>query len=123
MIEFMPPEIYQVFDRMKVLEPNLSEEEFFQLIAAEWLECYRSCSGLQLPKNRVVLRNNLKAYITASGKKQKDIAQAIGVHPSYLSEVISGRYDPSIKVVLLLLDILDIPPAKLHDVFYLEPAE
>ncbi|MFA6661952.1 MAG: helix-turn-helix transcriptional regulator [Bacilli bacterium] len=123
MIKSMPSEVSQVFDRMKVLEPHLSEKRFFQLIATEWLECYRSCSGLSLPKNQVVLRNNLKLYITASGLKQKDIARAIGVHPSYLSEVISGRYEPSIKVVLLLLEILDIPPAKLPDVFYLEPAE
>jgi DNA-binding XRE family transcriptional regulator len=120
-LEFLPGEIKNVFDRAKTLDPSLNEQDFLTQITLEWLECYR-VRPVSLPKDKVELCNNLKKIIESSGRQQKEIAKTIGINPSYLSDIVRGKYDPSIKIVLLLMEILSFPPAKLHEMFYLTPA-
>jgi len=109
-----------VFKKAKKTNPNLTESKFFQGIFEEWLEPY-SRDATVLPKNEVVIRNNLKDAIKLSGKSQAKIAEEIGVNRPHLNNVINGKAEPSIKTVLLLLNSLNYPAEKINDLFYLEP--
>jgi len=51
----------------------------------------------------------VKILRTASGLKQKTLAEMVGVRPHYLSLVESGRRDPSLTVVRSIAKALDVP--------------
>ena len=51
----------------------------------------------------------VKILRTASGIKQKDLAEMVGVRPHYLSLVESGQRDPSLNVVRLIAKALNVP--------------
>jgi len=117
----LPADIREIYQQVQ--PRGISESEFLLLVAEEWLECYQHRPCPVMSRGRVALKNNLREHISASGMTQKEIARSIGVNPSYLSEVVSGHYEPSIRIVLLLLAVLKVPPAKIRDVFYLVPAD
>ena len=120
--ESMKDAIIYIYNEAKKRDPSLTESRFFQVIISQWMELYLQNKKLsELNKNNVKLYNNLKSVIKVSGKTQRDIANEIGLNDTYLSHIIRGKYDPSITIVLLLMQALDYPLAKLNDVFYLEP--
>ncbi len=45
------------------------------------------------------------------GMSKKELAGEIGVSPSRISDYISGRSEPSLRIARLLCRILNIPPA------------
>lgn len=111
-----------VFQQTKKLDSNLTDKRFLQAIIAQWLEQYAQGQEYKLlQKDKVALRNKLKLAIKASGKTQRQIAKETGINYVYLSEVINGKYEPGITVVLLLMRALRIAPARIEKLFYLEP--
>ena len=120
--ESMKDTLIHIYNEAKKRDLNLTESRFFQVIISQWMELYLQNKKLpELDKSNVKLYNNLKSVIKVSGKTQRDIANEIGLNDTYLSHIIRGKYDPSITIVLLLMQALDYPLAKLNDVFYLEP--
>ena len=118
----MKDAIIYIYNEAKKRDPSLTKSRFFQVIISQWMELYLQNKKLpELDKSNVKLYNNLKSVIKVSGKTQRDIANEIGLNDTYLSHIIRGKYDPSITIVLLLMQALDYPLAKLNDVFYLEP--
>jgi len=109
-----------IFDKAKHYDPKLDEDIFLQVIIKQWLDQYRLASGDILKRDEVVLKNDLKMAFLLSGQNQKQTAAAIGVHRSYLSQIISGDYEPSITLVLLLIRALNWPASKITDLFFLE---
>lgn len=90
----------------------------------EWLEPYKRSPDAPLAtREKLVLKNNLKKAVELSGKSQNRIAKEIGINRVYLSQIISGKYEPTITVVLLLARATEYPVEKIKDLFYLEPAE
>ena len=51
----------------------------------------------------------VKILRTASGLKQKNLAEMVGIRPHYLSLVESGKREPSLNVVRLLAKGLNVP--------------
>ena len=51
----------------------------------------------------------VKILRTASGLKQKNLAEMVGVRPHYLSLVESGKREPSLNVVRSLAKALNVP--------------
>jgi HTH-type transcriptional regulator / antitoxin HigA len=45
------------------------------------------------------------------GMNQKQLAVELGVSPSRISDFISGRSEPTLKIARLLCRVLNIPPA------------
>lgn len=41
--------------------------------------------------------------------KAKDLADAVGISPSYLSSIERGRYFPDIGLLIKICDFLDVP--------------
>lgn len=104
---------------------ELDKDTFLRQIIMEWLEPYERSenqNNLTLTRNRAVLKNNLKQAIKLYNKSITQVAKEIGVNRVYLSQIISGRYEPSVTVVLLLVYYLGCPVEKIKDLFYLEPA-
>lgn len=113
-----------IYKKARKQNPSLNESIFIERIMREWLEPFKRESGQSpLPKNKVVLKNNLKAAIKFAGKKQTEVAQEIGINRTYLSQIISGKYEPSITFAFLLAEAVKYPPEKVKDLFYLEPVE
>ena len=64
------------------------------------------------------ITQNLKFEIERSGKKKSEIARAIGVHPSTVSQYLSGRAQPTLATLSKLCnsigcsadDILEVRP-------------
>lgn len=113
-----------IYKKARKQNPYLNESIFIERIIREWLEPFkRENNQSLLPKNKVVLRNNLKAAIRFSGKTQTEVAQEIGINRAYLSQIISGKYEPSITFAFLLAESVQYPPERIKDLFYLNPAE
>jgi len=112
-----------IYSESKKHDSSLTEDGFIQVIFSQWLEMYLKNNGQanRQSKNNATLQNNLKAAIKASGKTQQDVSKEIGLNNTYLSQLIHGKYDPTITVVLLLMQALNYPPAKLNNLFYLKP--
>lgn len=51
----------------------------------------------------------VKILRTASGLRQKDLAERVGIKPHYLSLVESGKREPSLNVVRLIAKALNVP--------------
>jgi transcriptional regulator with XRE-family HTH domain len=51
----------------------------------------------------------IKVLRTASGLKQKDLAQRAGIKANYLSLVESGKRDPSLNVLRAIAKALNVP--------------
>lgn len=60
-------------------------------------------------QNNIKFGQVVKILRTASGLKQKDLAEKVGVRPHYLSLVESGKREPSLNVVRLIARALDVP--------------
>ena len=112
----------EIFRRAKNNYPELNESIFFKQILMEWLEPYKqSKSSFTLTRQKVTLKNRLKEAIQQSGKSNIQIAKEIGVNRVYISQIISGRYEPTITIILLLAESIGYPLEKIKDLFYLEP--
>ena len=115
--------IKSLYENTKKYDPHLTEYIFLQVIIDQWLRLYLSnVNQEQLHKDKIVLKNDLKIAIQLSGKTQRQIAQETGINYTYLSQVIHGKYEPSITVVLLLVKALNYPSIKINELFFLEPA-
>ncbi len=117
----MRKSLQTLYEKTKAHDPQITESRFLQVIIAQWLEMYATTKQEPLHKNNVVLRNDLKMAIRISGKTQRQISQETGINYVYLSDVLRGKYEPGITFVLLLMRSLNCPPARLHDLFFLEP--
>lgn len=117
----------QIFSQIKQYDQSITKSKFIETIFLQWLEDYqypKSNKEEIYTKNNSILRNNLKLAIEFSGKTQKQIANEIGINKNYLNQISTGsKYEPSVKVVLLLLKALNYHPKKLHDIFWLESLE
>lgn len=114
--------IEQLYVAAKGKNPQINESIFFENIISQWLEQFEKYTEI-LPRNKVVLKNNLKQAFKLSEKSQKQIAEEIGVSRTYLSQIANGKYEPSITLALLLLRSLNYPPGRISKLFYLEPME
>jgi transcriptional regulator with XRE-family HTH domain len=56
----------------------------------------------------------LRALIAQSGKKNKDIAAALGVSPVTMGNYRSGKTTPSIDTLVRLLDALDMTTSEIE---------
>jgi len=112
-----------IYQKAKAINPALTRQILLDGIIKEWLMPYLKEKPPALPKNKVVLRNNLKHAITLCGKTQAEVARVAGVNRSYLGQIIRGDYDPSVTLALVILQALNYPPEKFTDVFFLEPVE
>lgn len=111
-----------IFKKAKKDNMNLTETKFMEHIVSEWLEPYKREIVPMPPRNQVALRNNLKQAIKLSGKSQTQIAKEVGINRAYIGQLISGKYDPSLVVALLITKAVGYSISKIEDLFYLEPA-
>jgi len=112
-----------IFQKVRAQNPKVTESLFLESIIREWLEPYRRDKDrVTLPRSKVRLKNNLRHAIKLSGKSQAAIAKEIGVNRPYLSQIINGKYEPSVTIALLLAEALGYPLEKFKDLFFLEPA-
>jgi len=114
-----------IYKKLKDIEPGLTESIFFERIIKEWLEPYRRNKRpiYQLKRDKVILKNDIKKALQLCDKSQSQIAREIGVNRVYLSQVINGKFEPSIVLAFLIADALNYPAEKIKDLFYLEPAD
>lgn len=115
--------LQEIFKRAKKLNPSMTKQLFLTGIITMWLDPYIQTNKRVLPKDKVVLKNDLKAAIELSGKTQAQVAREIGLNRSYLGQVVRGNYDPSVTLALLILQSINYPTEKFKDVFSLEPIE
>lgn len=65
------------------------------------------------------LGKNIKKYRLASKLTQEELAEIVGIHPTYVGKLESGKNNPSIKMIykitrslkISLLDIFDFDKA------------
>ncbi len=53
----------------------------------------------------------IELSLEEKGMTQKQLAKEIGISPSRVSDYISGRSEPTLKIARLLCRILNIPPS------------
>lgn len=57
------------------------------------------------------IKKRLHEELTASGKSQTEIAQALGIKQQSVQQYLSGRALPSLDTFANLCEILDLDPA------------
>jgi DNA-binding XRE family transcriptional regulator len=113
----------EIYEQATLTDPLLDEQTFIRNIVADWLRTFQIREPLSLPKERVRLCNNLKDAIRQSGMEHREVAMAVGIRPSYLSQLIAVSYEPSLKLALLILDAIRWPTGRIEDVWWLKPKE
>jgi hypothetical protein len=78
----------EIYEQATLTDPLLDEQAFIRNIVADWLRTFQIREPLSLPKERVHLCNNLKGAIRQSGMEHRGVAKAVGIRPSYLSQLI-----------------------------------
>lgn len=53
----------------------------------------------------------LELSLEAKGMSKKDFAKEIGVSPSRVSDYLTGRAEPTLKIARMICKVLNIPPA------------
>lgn len=66
------------------------------------------------------MKNNVKLARTASNMNQQELARRIGVTRQTISLIEKGKYNPSLKLCLLISYALD---KKLDDLFWIREEE
>lgn len=107
-----------IFNKIRKYRPDFTERMFLEQIIEEWLEPYQRKKEPVLSKDQIILKSNLKKALELSNKTIMDVAREIGIHRSYLHELIKGKFIPSVVIALLLSKSLNYP---IEDLFYLEP--
>lgn len=64
-------------------------------------------------ENQSTFTEDLAIAIAKSGKRKKEIAEEVGIHPTSLSYFLSGKRDPSVLVLRKLAAALEITFADL----------
>ncbi len=62
------------------------------------------------PIKKPTVAELIELSLEEKGMTQKQLAGEIGVSPSRISDYISGRSEPTLKIARLLCRILNIPP-------------
>lgn len=110
-----------VYKKLNKIEPDINESKFFERIFDEWLEPYkRDKKTNTVQRKEAVLKNKLETAFNLCGKSKAQVAREIGVNRVYLSQVIKGKYEPSVKVAFLIAESLGYPPERIKELFYLE---
>ena len=60
------------------------------------------------------LGKNLKKYRLDCGMTQEILAEKVGIHPTYVGKLESGKYNPSVKLLFKVSRALGV---KLSDIF------
>lgn len=60
------------------------------------------------------LGKNLKKYRLESGLTQEELAEKVGIHPTYVGKLESGKNNPSAKLLFKISRALKI---KLYNIF------
>lgn len=68
----------------------------------------------------VKLCNDLKVAIIRAGKTNVQVAREVGVKPQFISDIITGRKNPSLILALKLLKSVGKGPEQLNEIFWLE---
>lgn len=63
------------------------------------------------PIEKPTIHELIEAGLAEKSMTQKELASAIGVSPSRISEFVSGKAEPSLRQASLLCKVLDIKPA------------
>jgi len=110
----------EIFTEARKEDPDLSDQMLLSIIVTQWLERYR-IPAVQTPlkKDDALLKNDLRRAIAISGKNQTEIANEIGLDRTYLNQLINGKYEPSMKLGLLLCRALGYPSARIEEIFFL----
>ena len=66
-------------------------------------------------EQKKILSDNLKSYISRSGKEQKDIAFDLGVNPPTLNQWVTGKSIPSVSMLKKLADYFNCKLTDLVD--------
>jgi transcriptional regulator with XRE-family HTH domain len=66
-----------------------------------------------LSSGKNVVAESLREYRMRSNMSQKELAQASGLTQATISEIETGRGNPSLEVILRLAEALAIPPSAL----------
>ena len=64
-----------------------------------------------------LVRVNLKSEMAKQKISQSELSRRSGVRQATISEVLNGKMDPTLSVLQMLADALDVQPAR----FFLEP--
>lgn len=61
-----------------------------------------------------IVGKRLKEYRKAKGLSQKNLAKATNgaISPNYISQIENGLHFPSLKILIKLADVLEVPPDK-----------
>jgi len=111
-----------IYQKAAKHNPKIDQDSFVRQVIMEWLEPYgRQEEKISTKRSNVMLKNSVKVAIDASGKTITQVAKEIGVNRVYLSKVINEQCEPSVVVLLLLLESLRVPTEKIKELFYLEP--
>lgn len=63
------------------------------------------------PIDKPTVAELIELYIEEKGLTQKQLAGEIGVSQSRISDYLSGRAEPTLKIARMLCQVLNIPPA------------
>lgn len=66
---------------------------------------------LHFPIEKPTVAELIELSLEEKGMTQKQLAIEIGVSPSRISDFVSGRSEPTLKIARLLCQILNIQPA------------
>lgn len=55
------------------------------------------------------MRNVIKVLRTASGMKQKELAERVGIRANYLSSIEADKREPSLNLLRSIAKALDVP--------------
>jgi len=61
----------------------------------------------------VLFGNNVRHFRQLRGWSQEELAEATGLHRTYISGIETGRRNPSLLIVSKIAAVLDVPPEQL----------
>lgn len=112
----------EIFQDAKKLNPSLTKRNFFDSIVGDWLKLFWK-PDTNYKKDKVILKNRVKDALKFCGKSQTQVAKEMGISRCYLGHVVRGNSEPSLVTALLLLQTLNLPPARVGDIFFLESVD
>ena len=94
----------QVDDSTAVYEPSAVELALMSDIVEEYEKEY-------FPIGKPTVSELIANGLQDKSMSQKELAKELGVSPSRISEYVSGKSEPSLKIAASICRLLDISPA------------
>lgn len=100
----------RIEELLRVVNENTPQDDINSVELVLLSNLVADYEDIHYPVSKPTLVEVLKLRMFELGLSQREVAAKLGISPSKISEIISGKSEPTLKQAKKMVDVLDISP-------------